>query len=98
MIFLGPGVVIAGKEESIVDADERANQGPPRKMIVFPGRGVALPADASPAMEALAHCLGDVAVRLDREAEIVRLMPHQEAELMNWDAEKYRQALDNGAR
>ena len=98
VIFLGPGVLIAGKDESIAEAAERAEKEPARKLIVLPGRGAALPEDASPAMEALAHCLGDVAVRLDRKAEIVRLMPHQEAELMNWDAEKYRQALDSGHR
>ena len=97
VIFLGPGVLVAGKDESAASAVKRADRAPAQKLIVFPGLGVAVPEDASPSMEALARCLGDVAVRLDPAAGLMRLMPHQEAELLNWDAEKYRQSLDKGA-
>lgn len=98
VIFLGPGIFVAGKDETIASAAKRAGKAPVQKLIIFPGLGAALPDDASPAMEAMARCLGDVAVRLDVNTDLVRLMPHQEAELLNWDAEKYRQSLDKGSR
>ncbi len=93
VIFLGPGILIAGEDESAAAAIARAQEGAAQKLIVFPGRGVAIPTDASPAMQAMARCLGDVAACLDPSAELIRLTPEQEAELLNWDAEKYRQAM-----
>ncbi|WP_420349492.1 class II aldolase/adducin family protein [Pelagibius sp.] len=94
VIFLGPGVFVAAPDESPDVALARATEEPRQKLVVFPGRGVALPADASPAMQAMARCLGDVAQRLDPEAALTRLTAEDEAELLNWDAEKYRQTLD----
>ncbi|NIA68068.1 class II aldolase [Pelagibius litoralis] len=96
VIFLGPGILVGEEEETAAEAIDRAGKGAARKMIVFPGRGAAIPAEASPAMQALACCLGDVAARLDPSAKLNRLTPEQEAELLNWDAEKYRQAMDAG--
>ncbi len=93
VIFLGPGVLVADENETAAAAIARARDGAAQNLIVFPGRGVAIPNDASPAMQAMAHCLGDVAACLDPAAELVRLTPEQEAELLNWDAEKYRQAM-----
>jgi len=94
VIFLGPGVFVADPEEPAEAALARAAAEPRQNLVVFPGRGVALPADASPAMQAMARCLGDVAQRLDPDAALTRLTAEDEAELLNWDAEKYRQTLD----
>ncbi|WP_299394229.1 class II aldolase/adducin family protein [Pelagibius sp.] len=94
VIFLGPGVFVADVEEPAEAALARAAAEPRQNLVVFPGRGVAMPADASPAMQAMARCLGDVAQRLDPEAALTRLTAEDEAELLNWDAEKYRQTLD----
>ncbi len=94
VIFLGPGVFVADPGEPAEAAFARATAEPQQKLVVFPGRGVAMPADASPAMQAMARCLGDVAQRLDPEAALTRLTAEDEAELLNWDAEKYRQTLD----
>ena len=95
LIFLGPGVAIARAGEGPEEASARvAATGPARKLVLLPGRGAAIPADASPSMVALGKALGDVLLRVDADALIARLTPAEEAELLNWDAEKYRQALE----
>ena len=67
------------------------------KILLIPGDGVALPADATPAAKAMARCLGDVMARVPADADLTRLSPEQEAELLDWDAEKYRQTLNRTA-
>ncbi len=96
VIFLGPGLLVAAENESPQETVARARQGAAQNLIVFPGLGAALPDDASPAVRALAGCIGEVALCLDPEAELLRLTAEQEADLINWDAEKYRQALELG--
>ena len=94
LIFLGPGVEIARDGESLAETIARASGGAPRKLIILPGKGAMIPADASPSMLALAACFGDVIQRIDPGATLSRLTPAQEADLLDWDAEKYRQALE----
>ena len=81
VIFLGPAI----------------NERPGAPMLVQRGEGVFLRADASPAVAAMARCLADVTGRLDPGDRLMTLTPQHEAELLGWDAEKYRQALDTGA-
>ena len=45
---------------------------------------------------AMARCLADVAARIPPGAAVNTLNEAQDAELLNWDAEKYRQALETG--
>lgn len=94
LIFLGPGCVSVGPNESL----DVALTGPPRKILLFPGEGAAVPEDASPAVLALAQCLGDVLARVPVGADLQRFTPDQEVELLDWDAEKYRQSLNQGAQ
>lgn len=95
VIFLGPGVAVGRSYESVTDVLARAANGDAQqKLIVFEGRGVAAPADATPSMLALARALGDVLARIDPKVTINRLTPAEEADLLNWDAEKHRQALE----
>jgi hypothetical protein len=58
-----------------------------------PEKGVLLPGDATPAIHAMARCLADVARRLKPEDPVRTLTLEEELALVNWDAEKYRQAL-----
>jgi rhamnose utilization protein RhaD (predicted bifunctional aldolase and dehydrogenase) len=81
VIFLGPGIAEAPS----------ARNAP---MLVLPGQGVALREDASPGAVALARCLADVTLRLDPAEPIRVLTAAEEAALLGWDAEQYRQALD----
>jgi rhamnose utilization protein RhaD (predicted bifunctional aldolase and dehydrogenase) len=50
--------------------------------------------DANAGAEAMARCLADVAQRIDGAARVNYLSPKENAELLNWDAEKYRQQLN----
>jgi hypothetical protein len=48
-------------------------------------------------MRALAGCLADVASRLTEDVPVTYLTSADDAALLGWDAEKYRQALDKKA-
>lgn len=63
-------------------------------MLVAPGAGVLMRDDAVPGAVALARCLADVCARLDPAEPINVLSAAEDAELLGWDAEKYRQALN----
>ncbi len=94
LIFLGPGCrdVSPGSNPQDVTGD-----GTPCKILLFPGEGAAIPSDATPSDLALARCLGDVLARVPEDAELTRLTAEDEAALLDWDAEKYRQALSKAA-
>lgn len=85
VVFLGPGIV-------------ELPPGPPpgRKapMLAAPGIGVLLRRDATAGAAAMARCLADVLARLDPSEPLAPLSRADEAELLGWDAEQYRQKLD----
>jgi rhamnose utilization protein RhaD (predicted bifunctional aldolase and dehydrogenase) len=62
-------------------------------MIALPGLGVVLHHSASKNARAMARCLADVAARIPGEAPIRVLTGAEEQELMNWEAETYRQSI-----
>lgn len=94
-IFLGPGVVLGRADEPVPAVLARAAAtAPSRKLVLLEGRGAVIPADASPSVVALARAFGDVLARIDPAAALTRLTAAQEAELLEWDAEKYRQSLE----
>lgn len=96
VVFLGPGSVIARPSETaaeIAAAAQKAGAAPPVS-ILFPGRGVLMRRDATAGAQALARCLADVTARLPEDAPLRYLTDAENAELMNWDAEKYRQQLN----
>ena len=80
VIFLGPGIATLPP----------GGDGP---MLVVPGAGVLLRDDATQGAVALARCLADVCARLDPAEPITVLTPEEDAELLGWDAEKYRLAM-----
>jgi rhamnose utilization protein RhaD (predicted bifunctional aldolase and dehydrogenase) len=91
VVFLGPGLV-----ESSVDGGRL--RGPPEGrrpplMMALPGLGVVLHRSISKNAEAMARCLADVAARIPEEAPIRVLTSAEEQELMNWEAETYRQSI-----
>jgi len=93
VVFLGPGIVTAGAGESAADAARRSGR-PAVPLVVVPGAGVLLHEAATPAARAMIRCLADVTCRLQAHDPIEPLSPDDEAQLLNWDAEKYRQSLD----
>jgi rhamnose utilization protein RhaD (predicted bifunctional aldolase and dehydrogenase) len=91
--------VIAGPDENATAAAARtaaASEQAPAS-ILFPGKGVLMRRDASAGAEAMARCLADVVARVDPAARVNYLSPQENAELLNWDAEKYRQELNRHA-
>ncbi|WP_161599868.1 class II aldolase/adducin family protein [Roseibium sediminis] len=95
LVFLGPGAYVARLDESIETAIGSAtNRQFPLRLVVMPGKGVATPQGSSASQLALARAFGDVLTRVERDVAVNRLTEAQEAELLDWDAEKLRQALD----
>jgi len=95
VVFLGPGCVVAREGEPVAEAARRGSEGrSDRKLVICPGKGVAIPEDANAATLTLVRAFGDVLVRVAPGSEVTRLSDRQEDELINWDAEKLRQALN----
>ena len=99
VIFLGPGVAVAGPDEDAEVAATRLTEarGAAPVLLLFPGLGAALRRDASAGAVALAQGLGDVLARVDPEAPRQPLSAEAEAALLGWEAEAYRQSLDRRA-
>ncbi|MEM6759153.1 MAG: class II aldolase/adducin family protein [Pseudomonadota bacterium] len=64
-----------------------------RPAVVIEGDGVLVRHDATPSQIAMLQCLSDVLLRVPDGWTPEAIGPQAEAELLNWDAEKYRQAL-----
>jgi rhamnose utilization protein RhaD (predicted bifunctional aldolase and dehydrogenase) len=61
--------------------------------VIIDGIGIALRDDATPSQRAMLRCLADFLSRLPDDWSAQSIGADAEAELLNWDAEKYRQAL-----
>lgn len=96
VVFLGPGIIETAGAETAADAARRAGR-PDAPLIVVPGAGVLLHDTATPSARALARCLADVTSRLASDDPVDPLSSADEAQLLNWDAEKYRRSLDQRA-
>lgn len=80
VVFLGPALPL----------NDHAGQPP---AILVEGTGIALRAGATPSQKAMLRCLSDVLSRVPQGWSLNDIGNTAEAELLNWDAEKYRQAL-----
>jgi rhamnose utilization protein RhaD (predicted bifunctional aldolase and dehydrogenase) len=92
VIFLGQGSVVAGPGETVADVIARLSTPP--AAILFPGAGVLMRGDASAGCDAMQRCLADVTARIDVAARLNYLTAAENDELVNWDAEQYRQKLN----
>lgn len=79
VVFLGPAL------------PTQATQGAPA--YCMEGQGIAVRHDATDAQKAMVQCVGDLLMRLPADWTPTAIGAQAEAELLNWDAEKYRQAL-----
>jgi rhamnose utilization protein RhaD (predicted bifunctional aldolase and dehydrogenase) len=84
VIFLGPAAAVLG---------DAAAQARGSKLVLVPGAGALLTDDTTASADELALCLALVMERVTKGAPLRYLTPEAEAELLDWDAEKYRQAL-----
>lgn len=80
VIFLGPAATASGEPG-------------PSKLWLQAGCGARLADGSGPSADELALCLALVLERVPAEAVLHYLTATEEAELLNWDAEQYRQAL-----
>jgi rhamnose utilization protein RhaD (predicted bifunctional aldolase and dehydrogenase) len=91
VIFLGVGaagsVDLAGIADVVADA-------PP--LFLVRGVGAMARCDLSVPARAMARCLGDVVARVPGDGVPHYLTLAENAELLDWDAEKYRQKLNAG--
>lgn len=88
VVFLGPAMTLARGVEEI------ATMIPPPKAAIVKGAGVLVRRDLTRGALAMLDCLGIVLARLDPAAPVRYLSTEDEAALLGWDAEAYRQAQD----
>lgn len=96
VIFLGQALAIAAPGETASDIERRYQADAP-PVILFPGKGVLARREIDPGAAAMARCFADVAARIPEGARLRYLTSDENAELLGWDAEKYRQALNRRA-
>ena len=89
VIFLGPAVAAITADPAAVAAATARGC----KLLALPGRGVMLAPGTGQSADELALCLALVLERVPADARLRYLGPEQEAALLDWDAEKYRQEL-----
>lgn len=89
VVFLGPAMPSLSFEELARLKSEES----PVPAILVEGKGVYLKAEAKPAQRAMLDCLYQVLARIPADWSLHPIGEGAEAELLNWDAEKYRQSL-----
>lgn len=97
VIFLGDGTAIASSGTPISQLAEKNNtdQNPLPKSLVVPNKGVLMHQTANTSQHAMARCLSDVCVRVPEHSSINYLTSKDVHDLLNWEAETYRQSLAN---
>lgn len=96
VIFCGIAVAALQRNETVETAVKRimATGAPPPVWLIVPEVGVIVRSDAGPPARVMMRCLADVMARVPQEARLSYLNAAQNSELLNWDAEKYRQKLN----
>lgn len=93
VVFLGPGAtprISVGRLRAFLSAQA----GPFPALVVIPGRGALMRKAAPRGAHEMARCLALVAEQVDPGAALVYLDDAQQQDLLSWDAEAYRQALE----
>lgn len=91
VVFLGPGLLEGAVDRHSLRLPSESRRPP--LMVALQGLGVVLHRSISKNAEAMARCLADVAARIPEDASIRVLTSAQEQDLMNWEAETYRQSI-----
>jgi rhamnose utilization protein RhaD (predicted bifunctional aldolase and dehydrogenase) len=92
VVFLGPGPmkVLSIDELEIGIKNSILNNN---NVIIVRDFGVIVQHDFSDNAESMLYCLSSVLLRLQEGEELKYLSQEDEMELMDWDAEKYRQSI-----
>lgn len=96
VIFCGIAVAAVRASETLGQTVDRiALTGAPAPVwCIVPGAGVLVRKDAGVPARVMMRCLADVMARVRKEATLTYLSTEQNLELLDWDAEKYRQTLN----
>ncbi|WP_299958626.1 class II aldolase/adducin family protein [uncultured Roseobacter sp.] len=96
VIFCGIAVAAVRPGETLAQAVDRITQtgAPAPVWLIVPGAGVLLRKDAGGPARVMMRCLADVMARVPQDAALNYLSIEQNLELLDWDAEKYRQKLN----
>jgi rhamnose utilization protein RhaD (predicted bifunctional aldolase and dehydrogenase) len=93
VVFLGPGVTELPAHSGVAEFLKRAAAFGRPAMLLAGSAGVLARDDLSEGGEEMLRCLAMVVARVPDGSEVIYLSPAQDAELLNWDAEVYRQSL-----
>lgn len=96
VIFCGIAVTPLSFGQTPDQAVEQAAAmgAPPPVWLLSPGHGALVRNDAGPPARIMMRCLADVMARVPTDAPLSYLSTEQNLELLDWDAEKYRQKLN----
>ena len=96
VIFLGPGVpTFDHKKDALTFLDKiNAKNLTPPPYIILKGVGLFEHNSAIPAVKEMLDCFLEVLLRTNFEENLKFLNENQENELLNWDAEIYRQSIN----
>jgi len=93
VIFLGPGKIPVISYEDLKNSIKMKCLNTNYKVIVIKDVGVIVNKTVSENAEEMLHCLTNVLLRLEPEDKLQHLKDDDEAELLGWDAEKYRKLI-----
>lgn len=87
VVFLGPALPVVAERERLGTLPQQCPVG------VVQNQGVCIREDATSSQQAMLGCLADVLSRIPSDWTLDPIGTEAEAELLDWDAEKYRQEL-----
>ena len=93
VVFLGPGpmkVISIAEFKNALKDPLYVNSN---SVIIVRDFGVVISRDFSDNAESMLYCLASVLLRIQKGEELRYLTQEEELELMDWDAEKYRQSI-----
>lgn len=95
VLFCGPRMVAKAEGQSVNDLVVGLTaRGLPRPVVILvPDHGALIARDATPTERAMAHSVGQVMMRVPPDAALNYISDTDCAELLDWDAEKYRLGL-----
>lgn len=94
VIFLGEGTVILNKSKCLADivSQYESEHGTQPISVVVPGLGVLMHKESNASQHAMARCLSDVCLRIAPDSSIRYLNAEDHNQLLNWEAEAFRQS------
>ena len=91
VVFLGHEAKILDKNIHIKDIGSSSENTPP--FIFCAGSGIYESPSVTSGQRAQLDCYYELLIRQPKDQKLRSLKPHQISELLNWDAEKYRQSM-----